>query len=254
MQSRFPWRRAVGESAFILLGILGAFWVDAWWDGRQEAERRASLLAAVHAEAVQNREALAQEIDTARVRLAAIDEFFRLEPSAVPDEPLAGAGAGVDGSRAYRRSDNEPLVDFLISLMNPRIFDPVLGASQLLLETPLEEEDGIRARALLNRWLQVLADGAERRAAAMTYSEEVLRLMSPYAARYAADGRDNVPEMAARGGPGIVGELRADDAFVEALALRSHWQSVYLLRLEAGRPILDSLIVTLEGSQLSGPV
>jgi len=229
MQSGFRWRRAVGESVFILAGILGAFWIDAWWEERQDAQRRTQLFAAVRSEAVQNSEALTQEIEATHVRLAAIDEFLRLEPGAVPDLLP------------------EPLTDLLIHLMNPRIFDPVLGASQLLLETPLEEEHGIRARALLNRWLQILADALERRTALLAYSDEVLRRMSPYAARHAEDGRDNVPQMVARGGPGVVGELRADDAFVQAVALRAHWQNVYLLRLEAGRPVLDSLIVTLQG-------
>ena len=50
--------RFVAEGLVIVISILVAFWIDAWWDGRQEAEEESGVLEALLEEAERNRRQL----------------------------------------------------------------------------------------------------------------------------------------------------------------------------------------------------
>ena len=218
----------------MLASILIAFWIDAWWDDQQDVRLQDEVLAAVAVEVQENHESLERDLVLAEERQASIDAFFRLSPNAVPD------------------ISPDSVDSWLISLMNAPTYEPILGASLLLIETPTLDTDGIAARTLVNQWLRSLADAEDRRLTLWTYSEEVLRLMAPYAGRYASDGRANVTRMAARAGPAVLSELRADEEFVNAVALKGHWQAVYAARLRQGIPLLDSLTIVLGGRASAG--
>ena len=143
----------------------------------------------------------------------------------------------------------EQVGGYLARLMNPQTLDPALGASQLLLETPISGEGGVAARTLMNTWLEELADAEPRSDALWTQSQAVVGRMALYAERYASEGRVRVPQMAARGGPEVVADLQADAEFVQAVSLKAHWQDVYILRWRSSLPVLDSLILLLDGGQ-----
>ena len=55
-----PWKRLTVEAAAIVLSILLAFSIDAWWEDRNEVELEQRLLTALLAEFVQNGELLRQ--------------------------------------------------------------------------------------------------------------------------------------------------------------------------------------------------
>ena len=55
-----PMARVIGEGGIIVVSILLAFWIDAWWDGRQDRGQERQLLAQIQAESVSNRELFAQ--------------------------------------------------------------------------------------------------------------------------------------------------------------------------------------------------
>ncbi len=227
MPERFSWRRALAEALFVLAGILLAFWIDAWWDRQKAAQLQAEVLAAVAVEIQENHRSLEIDLVNAEARQSRIDAFFRLSPNTVPDISTDSVGV------------------WLRRLMNAPTYEPILGASLLLVDTPALEADGIAARTLVNQWLRSLADAEDRKQTLWAASEEVLRLMAPYAGRYAANGRDNVTEMAAKAGPAVLSELRADGDFVNAVALKGHWQAVYVARLRRAIPLLDSLTSVL---------
>lgn len=55
MERRIPWPRFALEVVVIVVSILLAFAIDAWWEGRQELETGRKLVAAVVEEATANR-------------------------------------------------------------------------------------------------------------------------------------------------------------------------------------------------------
>ena len=50
---KISWRRLTAEGAAIVISILQAFWIDAWWEDRVESAQLAEYLAAVEAELVE---------------------------------------------------------------------------------------------------------------------------------------------------------------------------------------------------------
>lgn len=65
MGTRDRWMRWLGEGALIVISILLAFAIDAWWDGRQEANQRNELLQALHDDFSATSELLADAIRSA---------------------------------------------------------------------------------------------------------------------------------------------------------------------------------------------
>lgn len=45
-----PWAHLMSEGAIIVVSILLAFWIDAWWDDRQDREDEQAMLELLHAE------------------------------------------------------------------------------------------------------------------------------------------------------------------------------------------------------------
>ena len=64
--AQLNWRSALLDGVAVLLGILLAFSIDAWWDLRGQREEARSYLAAIETELVSNREALVEELEIIR--------------------------------------------------------------------------------------------------------------------------------------------------------------------------------------------
>lgn len=105
-------RTSVREVVILVLGILIAFGLDSWWDGRTESAQRRADLAALRADFTSNRDQLADLVERqARIsrssnRLAEIAE---------------GTGASADSVRGL-----------LGQVFSSGRFEPVMGAYQAL--------------------------------------------------------------------------------------------------------------------------
>ena len=55
---QIPWPRIAAESAAIIASILLAFWIDAWWEGRQQSAPGAEYEDRIASELVGNLEQL----------------------------------------------------------------------------------------------------------------------------------------------------------------------------------------------------
>ena len=53
-----PWPRILSEGAVIVASILVAFWIDAWWDGRQDREDESAILEVLLTEFQQIKESI----------------------------------------------------------------------------------------------------------------------------------------------------------------------------------------------------
>ena len=128
------WKRLTAEGAVIVASILLAFWVDAWWDTRQEKTRRAVLMEDLQEEIRQNREQLARILELQRVRRSRIEVLLNeVTPAArgLPEEELLAIQDSV--------------------LVNPT-FNPALGVLELLIQSgdlTLLESRELRSRLAL---------------------------------------------------------------------------------------------------------
>ncbi len=84
--SQLNWRSAVLDGAAVLIGILLAFSIDAWWDLRGQREEARSYLAAIETELVSNRSALVEELQIIRSWVAQSEGFLNdvVSPDASP--------------------------------------------------------------------------------------------------------------------------------------------------------------------------
>ncbi len=55
-----PWKRLSAEGAAIVVSILLAFWIDAWWDARNDLAEEREILVGLEAEFVDLRARLDQ--------------------------------------------------------------------------------------------------------------------------------------------------------------------------------------------------
>jgi hypothetical protein len=112
-----PWAKAGIQALVIVASILLAFGIEAWWEGRQEAEHRAILLEDLATEIAQNREALSVSLRRQRERVERITTLLtELGPDAV--------GLPTDSVVVLQRR----------VLTNPT-YDPALGILELLIQS-----------------------------------------------------------------------------------------------------------------------
>jgi hypothetical protein len=60
LSQSIPWPRIFAEGAIIVVSILLAFWVDAWWEDRKDRAEEERIVGLIHAEAVANRQLFAE--------------------------------------------------------------------------------------------------------------------------------------------------------------------------------------------------
>jgi len=78
-----PWRRATAEGAAILVSILLAFAIDAWWEQRQERKELGESLTALRVAFLENRARLDSALAQDDRRLRGLDAALRLTPDEI---------------------------------------------------------------------------------------------------------------------------------------------------------------------------
>ena len=156
-----PWKRLLAEAAAIVLSILLAFAIDAWWEDRSARHSEQLLLRRLHADfteiqaAILMIEAEHRETSAACRALMSIPEGSPVPPTPVYDRMVAlvfltsrtfnpgtGAVAAFLGSEGARLVDNQPLADLLLSWPG--------------LVEELQEEDVFLQNGLAHRWIPFL--------------------------------------------------------------------------------------------------
>lgn len=72
---KIPLKRISAEIAAIIISILLAFSIDAWWDSRRDIERESMLLVTLKHDFEQNRELLKEALASNQESLATVQEF-----------------------------------------------------------------------------------------------------------------------------------------------------------------------------------
>ena len=71
-----PWPHIFAEGVAIVFSILLAFWIQAWWDERQDSSEEHRFLVALKSEIEQNLEIVEREINYSRAVIASIMQLF----------------------------------------------------------------------------------------------------------------------------------------------------------------------------------
>lgn len=231
------WRRILIESVAIVMSILLAFAIDAWWDEHQDRDREAALLEGLARDFEDSRPELEARVRLAR-RLARNNEMFVELLSAVPSP--------------------DPLV-VPDSLVLAVIGGPTYEAAADALETAVAsgEIELIRSRELraeLASWRRQIVDTREDEVEVRRITnEEVVPALAtsvplgPYFARLLAWSTDG-----ASGGTGHVA-LHPSTRLAGVLALRRFYAGFASDDLGALLETLDRILVLLEAERRGSP-
>jgi hypothetical protein len=85
--SRIPWLRLITEAAAIVLSILAAFAIDAWWDDVQQQKHLRSVLGILEAGFSENIDLVGQNIDYVSVDREYVKLFIGMSPDDAAEIP-----------------------------------------------------------------------------------------------------------------------------------------------------------------------
>lgn len=141
--ARFPqieWRRLLTEGIVIVVSILLAFWIDAWWDSVQDRAEEREILGLLRAEFEANQKVLARTAGIHRLNLDAMREI-------------------VSASETKNLIDVESLDSLFRQAAGTPHYNPATGALAATISSG--RIDLIRNRQLRNRlagWNSVVSD------------------------------------------------------------------------------------------------
>ncbi len=226
--SRRPMRLA-SEAAVIIVSILLAFSIDAWWENRQQLSRELTLLESVRDEAEENGVQLDRMIERNRLDLERAARFL----GSTPEELRSLAADSVS-----------PWVGAIVIAWT---YDGDVSAAKLLLDssTPVTDR-GYQARAAIAEWVRVLEDAEEEKATMWALGTELTGRLAAWATPVAGQGQGLLPAVAGRLGPEVLAQLRMDEGFVAATLNKMHHQNIYLFELYTAVEALNEVRSVLE--------
>lgn len=171
-----PWKRLVAEATAIIISILLAFAIDAWWEEREDQKSAQWLLLRLKADFVDIQAALhlieQEHNETSEACIALLDfpEGTALPNSAEVDRKVAlvfltsrtfnpgsGAVAAFLNSEGAKQVENQPLANLLLAW--PGVVEE------------LQEEDAYLQEGIANRWIPFLKSRVELGPYLATYGE-----------------------------------------------------------------------------------
>jgi len=209
-------RRWVIEGVVIVISILLAFAIDAWWDERQETVQTERMLAGLE--------------EDCRGNLAQAREVIELHEGR---RELVSRLMGMDDAR-LRSIGPDSLGIYYASLYDPRSFDPATATIDALVgsgDLDLVEDEELRL--LLSRFLNVVRDSEEEKewmqATSRRIRERTTRHGGPWDARNASSsGSDLFPAMTT---DDLI-RLRNDEELMGQVRLNFLYVGVYVSELE----------------------
>lgn len=221
-------RAGLREAFVILVSILVAFWIDAWWDERSAVRMESAVLAAVADELLRNRDDLVNTVRRLEAYLDRVDRFLRASDQELLDLP-------------------QDSVTFWLAALNGRAsFNGDLEATSMLLQAPpLDSPESLAMRGRVASWRNRV-DEAELLGAQLDEAQmRVEQKLALYAVYDASDGLGNTPDlvpvMAARSGAPGIRAIRHDEALVAAVISKTAAQRRHLMFLEGLNGAVDEL-------------
>jgi len=193
MNQETPWNRLAIEALVIVISILLAFAIDAWWDGRQELREEQIILEQLYEEFIQNQESLRFSEDTHRQQRDSIADMLRIiaqqgDPPGSYDLPEVFFSYGRSGGLGYHTWEpSRGVIDSLIAsgrigLIRDNVLRVELSAcieeiAQLRIDEETDGETRLKVREIIYRFVPMinLADNQQL---------ESISNLSPFEADY----------------------------------------------------------------------
>jgi hypothetical protein len=227
------WKRLTIEATAIVVSILLAFSIDAWWSNLQEREAEDIAL-----------RSLRDDFESSRIELA--DRIQTVQGSRIHFQTFQSAS--LEDLGTLQQSVAEQM---LASLHTGGTFDAYLGTLDAIAadgRLALIRDSGIRR--LLSKWTKAMKDIEEDNMAVRSGSIRVRAKMEPYGGPFFTGfvGESGPPasDIFPRANGSIVAKLRSDASFVSAVRSHQFSISIYLMELEKASKIIEELIRLLE--------
>ncbi len=227
------WKRLTIEATAIVVSILLAFSIDAWWSNLQEREAEDIAL-----------RSLRDDFESSRIELA--DRIQSMQGSRIHFRTFQSASLEDLGTLQQAVAEQ-----MLASLHTGGTFDAYLGTLDAIAadgRLALIRDSGIRR--LLSKWTKAMKDIEEDNMAVRSGSIRVRAKMEPYGGPFFTGfvGESGPPasDIFPRANGSIVAKLRSDASFVSAVRSHQFSISIYLMELEKASKIIEELIRLLE--------
>ncbi len=222
------WRRVLIEGAVIVVSILLAFAIDAWWDGRKDRVAERQLLASIERDLRESRAELMRVLLYER-RAALFERLAAASPEALRALPD-------DSARTWLRN--------LFGTVSFQPFDGAIRGGDLsLIQDP-------RIREKLFVWIGRSEDLVENNPLIHSVREELEKAVGleflATVAGIPALGGDRTPAL-------ILGDLRSDRDVMSLLLRRSVLESVTSAKAQRLLEITDELLALLPASRDAHP-
>lgn len=230
MNQRIPWQRIIAEGTIIVVSILLAFWIDAWWGERQvRADEREAM-----AQLADDFRANAERMQTIRgVHEAALDAAYEI---------LARAGMG-------GQSQSDATTAELVYLsLRAWTYDPLLGGTNSLIQSGrLNILSNSSLRVALAGWPDIVEDlngdeWTENRTTFEQISPYLISKGAMYDALRSAGRLQRLDTEARSNWPG----LASDPVFLEMMSWRVNGLENVLVEVDTVETSIHDILEMLE--------
>lgn len=242
-----PWRRLLAESIAVVLSILLAFAIDAWWDARQQAARHEDLLHDLLSEFEASRPSLELRLQLARRMAAGTGQFIQIlqvgestDVVSVPDAVILATLGGPTYEPAMNTLDAAVVSGEIERIRNDELRAELATWRRLLLDT---REDEVEVRRITNEQIVPLLSRSVNLgpyfADVLTWSEDRSRLPGEFDSHESRE--------AGRG----FASVATSNELASVLALRKFFVDFSASDLEALLACLDRTVALIH-RQLTG--
>ena len=224
------WKRIVVDAAAIVISILLAFAIDAWWDEQKEREIEHRTLQALQRDLIASNE----ELDRLLQALVDVRTNFARFQSATP--------------AALKEIEPEAVRPIVVSLVTPASFEPITATHDALSrDGRLGLISDPELLTQLSNWQRALDDLEENSTDLHAESVRVLRAMEIHGGPFIRWQRslDDL-EVLQRPDGEVLAALRQDADFMGKARMHQYTLSGYLLELRRLDENLESLLALLE--------
>jgi len=221
---RKRFNRMLGEGAVIVISILLAFWIDAWWGAKQDSVREKAILESINSESLENQVELDRAIQRFAESTLAVDAFFNMTPQELGALP----------------PDSAEMI--LGDMFGTYTYDPQNASSQALLSISQSlSDEGLNIRQKVSTLQRLVDDSSEEADAHWEWTLKALHVLALSSVESVPGGAAFVSTMASRLGPQVMSELRTNDDFIAAIMVKHSTGFAYQSELAGISGALDEL-------------
>ncbi len=231
------WLKLFTEATAIILSILSAFAIDAWWEGRKDLAEEVELLRGLAAEFADNAILIEETLERSELGRADLQRLMGPDP-----EYIEGGLAEHSFAAVY-----EPLIRTWTVALTTGFLEATINSGKLALIRDLE------LRAALGRFQGRQTDVAEVVAYTNELNREAAKILGGYpeirAVLASTRGFDGETVATLRISPGTVRAIRVDEELMSVASAKLRYWDGYFFEVEKLRSNVDEVLRLIDESQ-----